>query len=105
MAKRRTNLEWQTLFEQYESSNITQRAFCEQHRLSLSTFFAKRRQLQTANQSESVGFVRAEIVEKTTKYQAQIATANMTLLVNDVELSIPQGTPATYLTELIGALS
>ncbi|MBT0342548.1 IS66 family insertion sequence element accessory protein TnpB, partial [Vibrio campbellii] len=53
----------------------------------------------------SQGFVRAEVVEKTTKYQAQIATANMTLLINDVELSIPQGTPATYLTELIGALS
>ena len=105
MAKRRTNLEWQSLFEQYESSSVTQRAFCEEHGLSLSTFFAKRRQLQTANQSESVGFVRAEIVEKTTKYQASIATANMTLLVNDVELSIPQGTPATYLAELIGALS
>ncbi|MDH5923978.1 IS66 family insertion sequence element accessory protein TnpB [Vibrio splendidus] len=105
MAKRRTNLEWQTLFEQYESSNITQRAFCEEHGLSLSTFFAKRRQLQTANQSESVGFVRAEIVEKTTNYQTQVAMANMTLLVNDVELSIPQGTPATYLAELIGALS
>ncbi|MDE1259159.1 IS66 family insertion sequence element accessory protein TnpB, partial [Vibrio aestuarianus] len=25
--------------------------------------------------------------------------------VNDVELSIPQGTPAAYLAELIGALS
>ncbi len=105
MAKRRTDLEWQALFEQYESSNFTQRNFCEQHGLSLSTFFAKRRQFQTANQSESIGFVRAEIVEKTTKYQAQIATANMTLLINDVELSIPQGTPATYLAELIGALS
>ena len=53
----------------------------------------------------SQGFVRAEVVEKTTKYQAQIATANMTLLINDVELSIPQGTPAAYLAELIGALS
>ncbi|MGC7916872.1 IS66 family insertion sequence element accessory protein TnpA [Vibrio anguillarum] len=93
------------LFEQYESSSVTQRAFCEEHGLSLSTFFAKRRQLQTVNQSEFVGFVKAEIVEKTTKYQAQIATANMTLLINDVELSIPQGTPATYLAELIGALS
>ncbi|MGC7858625.1 IS66 family insertion sequence element accessory protein TnpA [Vibrio anguillarum] len=93
MAKRRTNLEWQSLFEQYESSSVTQRAFCEEHGLSLSTFFA------------FVGFVKAEIVEKTTKYQAQIATANMTLLINDVELSIPQGTPATYLAELIGALS
>ncbi|MEZ9865238.1 IS66 family insertion sequence element accessory protein TnpB, partial [Vibrio breoganii] len=25
MAKRRTNLEWQSLFEQYESSSVTQR--------------------------------------------------------------------------------
>ncbi|MFA0625872.1 IS66 family insertion sequence element accessory protein TnpB [Vibrio breoganii] len=80
MAKRRTNLEWQSLFEQYESSSVTQRAFCEEHGLSLSTFFAKRRQLQTASQSESVGFVKAEIVEKTTKYQAQIA-----ILLNSLE--------------------
>ena len=29
MAIRRTNQEWQTLFNQYESSNMTQRAFCE----------------------------------------------------------------------------
>ncbi|EKO3892528.1 IS66 family insertion sequence element accessory protein TnpB, partial [Vibrio metschnikovii] len=40
------------------------------------------------------------------KYQAtHVTVANMTLLVNDIELSIPQGTPATYLAELIGALS
>ncbi|MBF4400385.1 IS66 family insertion sequence hypothetical protein, partial [Vibrio anguillarum] len=40
---------------------------------------------------------KAEVVEKTTKYQAtHVVVANMTLLVNDVELSIPQGTPATY---------
>ncbi len=68
---------------------ITQRAFCEQHGLSLSTFFATRRQLQSTTQSAPVGFVRAEVVEKTTKYKAQIATANMTLLFNEVELSIP----------------
>ncbi|MBE5160000.1 IS66 family insertion sequence element accessory protein TnpB [Vibrio parahaemolyticus] len=105
MAIRRTNQEWETLLERYERSKITQRAFCEQHGLSLSTFFAKRRQLHSATQSAPVGFVRAEITEKTTKHQAQIATANMTLLVNDVELSIPQGTPAAYLAELIGALS
>lgn len=105
MAKRRSNQEWQALFQQYESSNITQRVFCEQHGLSLSTFFAKRRQLQMATQLAPVGFVRAEVVEKTTKYQAQMATANMALLVNDVELSIPQGTPVAYLAEIIGALS
>ncbi|NVH50463.1 IS66 family insertion sequence element accessory protein TnpB, partial [Photobacterium damselae subsp. damselae] len=35
----------------------------------------------------------------------QAPTANMTLFVNDFELSIPQGTPAPYIAELIGALS
>ncbi|MEZ9311011.1 IS66 family insertion sequence element accessory protein TnpB [Vibrio sp. 10N.286.49.F3] len=106
MAKRRTNQEWQTLLEQYEKCNVTQRVFCEQHGVSLSTFFAKRQQLQTAEQPEIARFVKAEVVEKTTKYQAvQIPTVNMTLLVNDIELSIPQGTPATYLAELIRALS
>ena len=105
MAKRRSNQEWQALFQQYKSSNMTQRVFCEQHGLSLSTFFAKRRQLHSTTQSTPIGFVRAEVVEKTTMYQAQIATTNMTLLINDVELSIPQGTPVAYLAELIGALS
>ncbi|ELB2889301.1 TPA: IS66 family insertion sequence element accessory protein TnpB [Vibrio vulnificus] len=103
MGKRRTNQEWQTLIEQSESSSLSTLAFCKLKEINPSTFYAKRQQL---NQIEvSQGFVKAEVVEKTTKYQATVATANMTLLVNDVELSIPQGTPATYLAELIGALS
>ena len=103
MRKRRTNQEWQTLIEQSESSSLSTRVFCKLNELNPSTFYAKRLQLKKASFSQS--FVRAEVVEKTTKYQAQIATANMTLLINDVELSIPQGTPAAYLAELIGALS
>ncbi|MCW8336546.1 IS66 family insertion sequence element accessory protein TnpA [Vibrio paucivorans] len=106
MAKRRSNQEWQTILESYESSNITQRAFCEQNRLNLSTFHAKRQLFASKEQNVTAGFVRAEVVERTTKCQSsQTPTANMTLLVNDVELSIPQGTPAAYLAELIGALS
>ncbi|MFS1903729.1 IS66 family insertion sequence element accessory protein TnpA [Vibrio lentus] len=103
MGKRHTNQEWQTLIEQSESSSLSTLAFCKLNELNPSMFYAKRQQLKKADVSQ--GFVRAEIVEKTTKYQAQIATANMTLLINDVELSIPQGTPAAYLAELIGALS
>ncbi|MEZ8704089.1 IS66 family insertion sequence element accessory protein TnpB [Vibrio cyclitrophicus] len=103
MGKRHTNQEWQTLIEQSESSSVSTLAFCKLNELNPSTFYAKRQQLKKANVSQ--GFVRAEVVEKTTKYQAQIATVNMTLLINDVELSIPQGTPAAYLAELIGALS
>ena len=103
MGKRHTNQEWQTLIEQSESSSLSTLAFCKLNELNPLTFYAKRLQLKKADVSQ--GFVRAEVVEKTTKYQAQIATANMTLLINDVELSIPQGTPAAYLAELIGALS
>ncbi|EGQ7984062.1 IS66 family insertion sequence element accessory protein TnpB [Vibrio vulnificus] len=106
MAKRRTNQEWRTLLEHYESSQLSQRLFCERNGLSLSTFYAKRQQLKHIEKPNMVGFVKAEVVEKTTRYQStHIAVANMTLLVNNVELSIPQGTPATYLAELIGALS
>jgi len=43
-------------------------------------------------------------VEQSARYQvAQPALANMTLSVNDVELSVPQGTPTHYLAELICA--
>ena len=103
MRKRRTNQEWQNLIAQSESSSLSTLAFCKLNELNPSTFYAKRQQLNKTD--VSLGFVRAEVVEKTTKYQAQSATANMTLLVNDVELRIPQGTPAAYLAELIGALS
>ncbi|WP_415679700.1 IS66 family insertion sequence element accessory protein TnpA, partial [Vibrio ordalii] len=53
MAKRRTNQEWQILFEQYQSSQLSQRVFCERHSLSLSTFYAKRQQLQCFGQSQT----------------------------------------------------
>ncbi|MFA0039277.1 IS66 family insertion sequence element accessory protein TnpB [Vibrio chagasii] len=104
MAKRRTNQEWQMLIEQSESSSLSTLAFCKHNGLNPSTFYAKRQQLSKTELSQ--GFVKAEIVEKTTRYQAsQVAVANMTLLVNDVELSIPQGTPSSYLAELIRELS
>ncbi|WP_234498115.1 IS66 family insertion sequence element accessory protein TnpA [Vibrio maritimus] len=89
MGKRRTDQEWQTLIEQSESSSLSTLAFCKLKELNPSTFYAKRQQLNKIEVSQ--GFVKAEVVKKTTKYQAQIATANMTLLVNNVELSIPQG--------------
>ncbi|HFQ5100906.1 TPA: IS66 family insertion sequence element accessory protein TnpB [Vibrio vulnificus] len=105
MGKRRTNQEWRTLFEHYEFSQLSQRLFCERNGLSLSIFYAKRQQLKHIEKPNTVGFVKAEVVEKTTKYQAtHFVVANMTLLVNDVELSILQGMPTAYLAELIGAL-
>ncbi|PSW06065.1 IS66 family insertion sequence element accessory protein TnpA [Photobacterium lipolyticum] len=105
MANRRSDQEWMAIFQQYESSSLTQREFCRQNNLSPSTFFAKRRSLQLSNESHQSAFVRAEVVEQTTHYQfTKLALANMTLSINEIELSIPQGTPVGYLAELIGAL-
>lgn len=103
MGKRRINHERQMLIEQSESSSLSTLAFCKLNEINSSTFYAKRQQLNKTD--VSLGFFRAETVEKTTKYQAQIATANIILLVNDVELSIPQCAPATIHAALIGALS
>ena len=69
MGKRRTNQEWQMLIEQSESSSLSTLAFCKLNELNPSTFYAKRQQLNKTD--VSLGFVRAEVVEKTTKYQAQ----------------------------------
>lgn len=103
--KRRTTQEWQSLLEQYESAHLPQKAFCKRHGLSLSTFHAKRQQLRTKEANHS-SFVKAEIVETRTHYQvSQTPVANMKLSVNHIELSVPQGTPAAYLAELIGALT
>ena len=101
MPKRRTDQEWQRLFEQYQTSSLTQRAFCKENGLSLSTFYSKQQRLQ-----QSRRFVKAQVIEKTTHFQAtQPPVSNMTLSFNEIELSIPKGTPAAYLAELIGALS
>jgi len=104
MVNRRSDQEWLGLLQQYESSALTQKEFCRQNKLALSTFFTKRRSLQLTGENHQGGFIRADVVEQSARYQvAQPALANMTLSVNDVELSVPQGTPTHYLAELICA--
>lgn len=68
MGKRRTNQEWQTLIEQSESSSLSTLAFCKLKEINPSTFYAKRQQLNKTEVFQ--GFVRAEVVETTTKYQS-----------------------------------
>ena len=104
MAIRRSSQEWLTLIEQSETSSLSTLAFCKLNGVSTSTFYAKRQKLKET--PTTPGFIRAEVVEKTASYQMpHVSASNMTLFVNGAELSIPQGTPANYLAELIGALS
>ena len=104
MFNRLTNQEWKILIDQSESSSLSKLQFCKLNGPSPSTCYAKRHQLKEPVTSQ--GFIQAEMVEDATKYRvSQTRTTNMTLFVNDIELSILRGTPATYVAELIGALS
>lgn len=105
MTPRRSEQEWQTLIQQCEESTLSTKEFCRQCQLTTSTFYAKKKQLSVDKSEQSGGFVRAKITERVAQYQAVSApVANMILTINDVELSLPQGTPAIYLAELIEAL-
>ncbi len=104
--QRRSDQEWLAIFNRYEKSSLTQKDFCQKNKISTSTFFAKRRLLKASGDSSPSGFVRAEIVEQTTRYQIeQPAAASMTLSLYEVELSIPANTSDRYVAELISALS
>ncbi len=43
MTKRRTDQEWKNLFEQYESSQLSQRVFCERHSCQRTIKFDRKR--------------------------------------------------------------
>lgn len=57
---RRDHSAWEQLMAQYETSNISQRVFCEQHGIAYSTFGYWRKQLR---QSASVEKSSAALVE------------------------------------------
>lgn len=61
MAKIRSGQEWKTLFERYESNQLSQLDFCERHRLSLSTFCAKRQQLKLSETSGTGAIVKRKV--------------------------------------------
>lgn len=52
MAKRRTDQKWRTLFEQFESSQLSKRVFCERTWIGLSTFYDKHQQLTRIQKPE-----------------------------------------------------
>ena len=46
-SKRRNHAEWERLMDDYERSELTQRAFCTQHDLAYSSFCYWRKRLRT----------------------------------------------------------
>nr|WP_232513715.1 hypothetical protein [Vibrio anguillarum] len=50
---------WRTLFEHYESSQLSQRLFCERNGLSLSTFTLSANRLKHIEKTEHGCFVKS----------------------------------------------
>lgn len=45
--------EWRALFSEYEASNLSQKAFCERHQLSMSSFYQWKKRLSSDAPNET----------------------------------------------------
>lgn len=105
MTSRRSNQEWRNVPQQCEESSLTIKEFCRQNNLAISAFYTKRQQLSVFSEQQGSSFVHAQITEHKIQYHVTTPpVANMALNIGDMALSIPQGTPAIYLADLIEAL-
>ncbi len=59
--KRRSQQEWQSIFQQYKDSGLNVQAFCEQQDLCSKTFYAHRRRLLSQKaKSEKSTFIKVQ---------------------------------------------
>jgi len=49
----RRETEWQSLLSEYAASNLSQKAFCESHQLSMSSFYQWKKRLSSGEPNET----------------------------------------------------
>ena len=90
--------QWQSLITQYESSGLTQTAFCKQHNLNPKYFSLKRSKL-LPNTSKASAFIQA------TPVVSSQPTSEIELQVGAVKIKLSTSMPSAYLVDLIRALA
>ena len=95
---RRTTEQWLALFDQHNTSGLTQTEFAKQQGIDPSYFSLRKRQLLAWRQDDDVGFV--ELTP-----QGILFCQPMVLKKRDVELHLPAGTDAVWLATLLKAMS
>jgi ACT domain-containing protein len=101
---RKTQQDWLNIFQHQKESGLTIKAFCQQNKISSSSFY-KYKQLIPA-QSD---FIQAKIVRKTSVTEQVVQVSNaapiITLDTSVGRLSLPKSTTPSYLIQLVRGLS
>ncbi len=93
----RSQEQWQTIFEDQQTSGLTILDYCQQKQLSTSSFYALRKKLSLS----SGNFVRAKITQQVELIEEQNV---ITVTVGKVNVSLPASTSVTYLSLLLREL-
>ncbi|MEI5638313.1 MULTISPECIES: IS66 family insertion sequence element accessory protein TnpA [unclassified Pseudoalteromonas] len=100
MPKHRTAELWQQLIEQHKQSGLSVRAFCQEHHLSVTTFYDRRAKLKE-NQATRSEFATA----KTEVVKPPTTKSSIFLSCKGSKLELPATTDAIWLAHLIKALA
>jgi len=90
----RSQEQWQTIIEDQQSSGLTIIDYCQQHQLTISSFYAVRKKLSLL----SGNFVRAKITQQVELIEEKTF---ITVTVGKANVSLPASTPVTYLSLLL----
>jgi putative transposase len=103
----RSHQDWVTLLQEQPASGLTITAFCRLHKLSISSFYARKADMAKTSSPKVAPFVKATLASPTAMTtQAQPCNPQLTIcLQHQTGLwSFPSTLPARYLLEIIKGL-
>jgi putative transposase len=103
----RSHQDWVTLLQEQPASGLTITAFCRLHKLSISSFYARKADMAKTSSPKVAPFVKATLASPTAMTtQAQPSASGQTIcLQHQTGLwSFPSTLPARYLLEIIKGL-
>jgi hypothetical protein len=103
----RSHADWATLLQEQPASGLTISAFCRLHKLSISSFYARKADMTKTNIPKVAPFVKATLVSPAAMTtQAQPCNSQQTIcLQHQTGLwTFPCSLPASYLLEIIKGL-
>ena len=93
----RSQVQWETIIEDQQTSGLTIIDYCQQQQLSTSSFYAVKKKLGLTLGN----FVRAKITQQVELIEGQ---GPLTLTIGKANVSLPSTTSASYLSQLLRAL-
>jgi len=101
-----TRQRWTELVAEYERGTLTQRAFCEQHSLALSSFARWRRRVLGERADAPPAFVRVSLAEERAVDRAESLSAHAlrVTLPSGVRIDGVSATNVALLAELVRTL-